>query len=228
MKLHIGGEEIKNDWKILNIQKKEGVDFVGDISDLSQFENNSIEEIYASHVLEHVVQKKVESTLKGIHRVLKTGGKFYVSVPDMDLLCKIFIEPKAPPSVKWSTMRMMFGGQDDKYDFHYFGWNFKFLNDFLLKVGFQKIQRVKTFSLFKDVSKDLMQTRMIKSAEEIEIIKNGARIADIGGNEIVKNIKVGENELEIAIEVEIEWKEKLQKLILMLNIWIPGFGFSQE
>lgn len=152
MKLHIGGEEIKNDWKILNIQKKEGVDFVGDISDLSQFENNSIEEIYASHVLEHVVQKKVESTLKGIHRVLKTGGKFYVSVPDMDLLCKIFIEPKAPPSVKWSTMRMMFGGQDDKYDFHYFGWNFKFLNDFLLKVGFRKIERVKTFSLFKDTS----------------------------------------------------------------------------
>ena len=32
---------------------------------------------------------------------------------------------------------------------------------------------------------------MIKSAEEIEIIKNGARIADIGGEEIVKNIKVG-------------------------------------
>ena len=26
-----------------------------------------------------------------------------------------------------------------------------------------------------------MQQRMIKSAEEIEIIKNGARIADLGG-----------------------------------------------
>ena len=32
--------------------------------------------------------------------------------------------------------------------------------------------------MFSDVSKDLMQTRMIKSDEEIEIIKNGARIAD--------------------------------------------------
>ena len=56
-----------------------------------------------------------------------------------------------------------------------------------------------TFSVFSDVSRYLMQTRMIKSAEEIEIIKNGARIADIGGEEIVKNIKVGESELEIAI-----------------------------
>jgi creatinase len=40
---------------------------------------------------------------------------------------------------------------------------------------------------------------MIKSKEEIEIIKNGARIADIGGEEIVNNIKVGASELEIAI-----------------------------
>ncbi len=77
MKLHIGGEEIKDGWKILNIQKKEGVDFVGDISDLSQFKDNSIDEIYASHVLEHVEQKKIEETLKGIHRVLNENGKFF-------------------------------------------------------------------------------------------------------------------------------------------------------
>ena len=37
--------------------------------------------------------------------------------------------------------------------------------------------------------KSLMKLRMIKSNEEIEIIKNGARIADIGGEEIVKKYK---------------------------------------
>ena len=66
MKLHIGGEEKKEGWKILNIQKKDNIDFIGDITDLSQFEDNSIEEIYASHVVEHVAQKNVEKTLKGI------------------------------------------------------------------------------------------------------------------------------------------------------------------
>ena len=44
-----------------------------------------------------------------------------------------------------------------------------------------------------------MQLRMIKSNEEIEIIKNGAKIADLGGEEIVKNIKEGNTEIEIAI-----------------------------
>ena len=42
MKLHIGGNEKKEGWKILNIQKKENVDFIGDITDLSQFDDNSI------------------------------------------------------------------------------------------------------------------------------------------------------------------------------------------
>ena len=49
-------------------------------------------------------------------------------------------------------MRMMFGGQTDKYDFHYFGWNFLFLNGYLNKIGFKNIERVKTFSLFEDGS----------------------------------------------------------------------------
>ena len=49
-----------------------------------------------------------------------------------------------------------------------------------------KLDSIFTFSIFKDISKELMKIRTIKSKEEIEIIKNGARIADIGGFEIVK------------------------------------------
>ena len=49
-------------------------------------------------------------------------------------------------------MKMMFGGQTDKFDFHYFGWNYQFMNEFILKAGFKKIDRVKSFSLFKDTS----------------------------------------------------------------------------
>ena len=152
MKLHIGGKEKKEGWSILNIQKNDNVDFVGDISDLSQFDDESIDEIYASHVVEHVNQKNIPKTLKGIHRVLKDDGKFYISVPDMDILCRIFLDPNAPPKVKFHVMRMMFGGQTDEFDFHYFGWNILFLKDFLTVAGFKKIEKVKSFSLFKDTS----------------------------------------------------------------------------
>jgi len=62
-----------------------------------------------------------------------------------------------------------------------------------------KFKTIFSFSKFEDISKRLMELRMIKSNEEIEIIKNGARIADLGAEEIVKNIKVGESEIEIAI-----------------------------
>ena len=96
MKLHIGGEEKKDGWKILNIQQKNDVDFIGDISDLSQFDESSIDEIYASHIVEHVDQNKLKKTLKGIHRILKNNGKFYISVPDMDVLCRIFMAKEAP------------------------------------------------------------------------------------------------------------------------------------
>ena len=156
MKLHIGGMEKKEGWKILNIQKNDGkekdVDFVGDISDLSQFDDGSIEEVYASHTLEHVNQKNIRKTIKGIYRVLKDGGKFYVSVPDMDMLCKIFLDPKPPVGIKYEVMRMIYGGQMDEFDFHYFGWNMLFIEYFFTEAGFKKIERVKSFSLFKDTS----------------------------------------------------------------------------
>ena len=51
MKINIGGEAKKEGWMNYNVQKKPNVDIVGNINDLSQFENESVEEIYASHVI---------------------------------------------------------------------------------------------------------------------------------------------------------------------------------
>jgi len=75
----------------------------------------------------------------------------------------------------------------------------------------EKLISIFSFSKFSDVSKYLMNIRMIKSNEEIEIIKNGARIADIGGEEIVKNIKVGATELEIAIAGRDKMEREIEK-----------------
>ncbi len=74
-----------------------------------------------------------------------------------------------------------------------------------------KIESIFDFSVFTDISKDLMILRMVKSKEEIEIIKNGARIADIGGHEIVKNIREGNTELEIAIAGRDKMEREIAK-----------------
>ena len=84
-------------------------------------------------------------------------------------------------------------------------------NDHITLEMNEKIQSIFSASAFTDISKKLMKLRMIKSKEEIEIIKNGASIADIGGEEIVKNIKEGATELEIAITGRDKMEKEIAK-----------------
>ena len=87
----------------------------------------------------------------------------------------------------------------------------------------EKLTSLFNFSKFKDVSKDLMKLRIIKSKEEIEIIRSGAKIADIGAEEIVKHIKVGASELEIAMtgrdKMELEIAKKYPEAEYM-DTWV--------
>nr|MDQ5860846.1 M24 family metallopeptidase [Actinomycetota bacterium] len=50
-----------------------------------------------------------------------------------------------------------------------------------------------------DVAQAAMRQRMIKSAEEIEVIKHGARIGDLGGEAIRNAITAGITEYEVAL-----------------------------
>ena len=61
-----------------------------------------------------------------------------------------------------------------------------------------KITKSNTDKKFVDIYENVMKMRMIKSEEEINIIKNGARVADLGGLVCSKAIKVGVSEDEIS------------------------------
>ena len=50
-----------------------------------------------------------------------------------------------------------------------------------------------------DIAPDTMNARMIKSAEEIALIREGARIADVGGQAIYDAIKEGVREVDVAM-----------------------------
>ena len=50
-----------------------------------------------------------------------------------------------------------------------------------------------------DIAQDAMMLRMVKSPAEIALIKDGARVADIGGAAVKEAIKVGAREIDVAM-----------------------------
>lgn len=65
--------------------------------------------------------------------------------------------------------------------------------------GFRKLRGVLPTSDFRDIGKATMRMRMRKSEEEIELIRNGAQVADIGGAACVEAVAVGVPEHEVAM-----------------------------
>lgn len=153
-KLHIGGKVRKEGWEVLNALPGPCVDHVCNANDLSRFADGSFDAVYGSHIAEHLDYKdELLATLKEWQRVLVPGGRLYVSVPDMDILCRLFLERKQlSGDDRFMVMRMMFGGHVDEYDYHVVGLNDEFLGAFLHGAGFVNIRRVPGFGLFDDTS----------------------------------------------------------------------------
>ncbi|MEM5528256.1 M24 family metallopeptidase [Gammaproteobacteria bacterium AS21] len=63
----------------------------------------------------------------------------------------------------------------------------------------EKMKQAFCSAHFVDIAVPTMQMRLVKSAEEIAVIKHGARVADIGGAAIRDAIGVGVPEYEIAL-----------------------------
>jgi predicted SAM-dependent methyltransferase len=156
IKLHIGGQEKREGWTILDARLGPIVDHIGNCNDLSFLANESCSEVYASHVLEHLAYDgELMRTLISIRRVLKPAGRLRVSVPDLETLCRLFLHPALQSSDRFEVMRMMFGGRTNEYDVHHVGLSFEFLGGYLHEAGFRDIRRVPEFGLFKDTSTSL-------------------------------------------------------------------------
>jgi predicted SAM-dependent methyltransferase len=154
MRLHIGGDVRKDGWTVLNVQPGPHVDIVGSCTDLSMIADGVAEDVYASHVLEHLsYTQELPKALAEIFRVLQPGGRFYAAVPDFELLCRLFLHPQAQPNDRWEIMRRIFGGQGDPFDFHKVGLWADCLAGLLRGTGFGDLRSVESFGLFDDGSK---------------------------------------------------------------------------
>ena len=132
IRLHIGGKEVREGWRIFNVVPAPGVDYVGHCSDMSALADGSCREVYASHVLEHLgYDGELQRALREIGRVLEPGGLVRISVPDLEILCRFFLDPRLSVPDRFHVMRMIYGGRADRHDVHYVGLTFEFLAAFL-------------------------------------------------------------------------------------------------
>jgi predicted SAM-dependent methyltransferase len=179
VRLHVGGEVRKAGWVNFNVQPGPTVDIVGTCTRMEQVAHASVAEIYASHVLEHLSYvDELHQALAEFHRVLVPGGRLMASVPDFNLLCRIFLADGLSAQQRFEVMRMIFGGQMDPHDLHKVGLTHEFLDSYLRHAGFVSVERVAGFDLFADSSQIKVAGHLIS----LNVVARKGEFAGAAGN----------------------------------------------
>jgi predicted SAM-dependent methyltransferase len=135
--LHIGcGTNIlPKPFENLDGREFEGVDHVSSADELGQFDDNTFDMIYASHILEHYPRNDVERVLKEWVRVVKVDGIVRISVPSFKSAVEIYNKTDNLENV----LGPLIGGQTYDYEFHYCLFDEKTLSSLMKKCGLTAI-----------------------------------------------------------------------------------------
>ena len=137
MKLHLGcGKLILPGYTNIDIISDKA-DIKHDITNLNFIEDNSVSEIYCSHVLEHIKRRDIINVLIEWNNKLKIDGILRIAVPDFESTCEEYVKNNNLSDL----IGLLNGGQKDDYDIHYVNYDFKLLSELLLTVGFNQIER---------------------------------------------------------------------------------------
>lgn len=97
------------------------------------YDDDSVDEIYSSHALEHIPKHRVTITLREWYRVLRVGGILILRVPDLEYCCREWL--KNPSDVEFGLDRI-FGNQEHEGQFHKTGFTHQTIYNYLVQVGF--------------------------------------------------------------------------------------------
>ena len=140
MKLHIGcGEKFLPGYTHVDARKFPHVDYVTDkLDQLDMFKDNSADEIYACHILEHFTRADMRSggVLQEWYRILKTGGILRIAVPNFEAIVEEYLSSKNLELI----MGLLYGGQNYAYNFHYQAYDFQRLSALLRRAGFSTVE----------------------------------------------------------------------------------------
>ncbi len=105
------------------------------------YPNESVEAIYASHVLEHFSYNQTLDVLKDWVRTLKPGGVLKVAVPDFDKICEWYLSDHAEGL---PLEAFLLGSHKDENDHHGAIFNEQKLRELLRLAGLTGISRWKS------------------------------------------------------------------------------------
>tara|TARA_R110000824_G_scaffold104214_1_gene247286 strand:+ start:1753 stop:2313 length:561 start_codon:yes stop_codon:yes gene_type:complete len=138
VKLHLGcGPKYIPGFIHVDANPYEHVDHLGGVDNLEHIANDSVDLIYACHVLEHFGRNEFQQVLEEWHRILKPGGVLRLSVPDFAKTVKIYAEKSLLVDGIMTVMGSLVGGQRDAFDYHKIVFDEALLDQSLRDAGFQ-------------------------------------------------------------------------------------------
>jgi predicted SAM-dependent methyltransferase len=137
IKLHLGcGTKHLEDYTNIDIRYLPGVDEVNNIRFLRNYKENSVDEIYACHVLEHFGRWEYKDVLKRWFEILKPEGKLRLAVPNFNSICEYYTKTS---DIK-PLIGLLYGGQDYDENYHYITFDYPTLKQDLSNIGFTTTQ----------------------------------------------------------------------------------------
>lgn len=95
------------------------------------FANDSVDEIYSSHALEHMPKNMIIPILREWSRVIKPHCVMQIRVPDLVWCCTKWLQHQTND---W-WMDIIFGNQEHEGEFHKTGFTFQILERYLNDAG---------------------------------------------------------------------------------------------
>lgn len=140
IRLNLGGRGTKiKGFQTVDLSEDHDVQIKSDVSNLWMFKDDTVDEIYASQILEHFPHVQTEKVLKEWFRVLKPGAKITIGVPDFHRAVEIYQQHGL---CDW-VVNQLYGDQIYPLAFHYVPFNFARLAKLMDTVGFKRIKRIK-------------------------------------------------------------------------------------
>ena len=166
-------------WRCNDVREFEGVDVLGPCWDLSSIPDNSLAEVLARGVLEHLTYAEVERSFREWLRVLVPGGYFTADVPDLEEYVRRYVQIVQHPETsrgesglidsrepddfaacsgaeRW-LRRALYGWQRWPGDEHRSGWTDRLLEHYARRVSSVYEMRKMAISFEEDLSGEHMR-----------------------------------------------------------------------